>query len=63
VIVIKANPGRIEEVAFTGVSAAERAIEAATWPVIALLVDRIDRKLRSVSHTVLRELERDKEGR
>lgn len=55
-IVIKANPGRIEEVSFTGASAAERAIEVAIWPVIKPLVERLDRKLRATNLAVLREL-------
>jgi len=56
VIVIRANPARIEEVAFTGVTEEERAIEAATWPLIATLIDQLDRKLRSLNRAVLREL-------
>lgn len=62
-IVIKANPARIEEVAFTGASAAERAIEAATWPVIAPLIEQVDRRLRSVNRAVLHALEREEENR
>lgn len=43
-IVIKANPGRVKEVAFTGGSPAERAIEAALWPATAKGAPK-DRKL------------------
>lgn len=56
-IVIKLNPGKIEEVSFTGGTPAERAIEAATWPAIAPLIDRLDRKLRKICRAVLRQLE------
>ena len=55
-IVIKASPSRIEEISFTGASAAERAIEAAIWPVIEPLVERLDRKLMQTNRAVLREL-------
>lgn len=57
-IIIKANPGRVEEVAFTGGSPAERSIEAALWPVISPLIDRLDRRLRRVNRAVLGALER-----
>jgi hypothetical protein len=53
VIIIKANPGRVEEVSFTGGSPAERSIEAALWPLISEFVDRLDRRLRRVNHSVL----------
>ena len=56
-IVIRANPGRIEEVSFTGLSIGERAVEAATYSAIALLVDRIDEKLRDLCDDVVDELE------
>jgi hypothetical protein len=59
VIVIKANPGRIEKVSFTGRTPAERAIEAAVWPVIASVVDLMDRRLRRLSRNVRRALEQE----
>lgn len=62
-IVIKANPGRIEEVSFTGASAAERAIEIAIWPVLESLVEKLDRKLRETNRAVLRKLALEEEER
>jgi hypothetical protein len=55
-IVIKANPARVEEISFTGASSAERAIETAIWPLIEPLVEKLDRKLRQSNRAVLREL-------
>ena len=62
-IIIRANPGRVEEVAFTGESPAERAIEAALWSVISPLVDRLDRRLRRLNRAVLGALERQEAAR
>jgi hypothetical protein len=58
-IVIKLNPGRVEEISFTGMSAAEREIEAALYPVVAPLVDRIDAVLKRTSEAVRAGLERE----
>jgi hypothetical protein len=55
-ILIETNPARIQAVTFTGMSAAERNIEAAIYQVIAPLVDRIDRKLRTLNEQILSEL-------
>lgn len=52
-IVIKASPARIEEVSFTGETPAERAIEAAVWPVIQPIVDRLDARLQKLNGEVL----------
>jgi hypothetical protein len=59
VIVIKANPARVEEVSFTGETPAERAIEAAVWPAIEGIVDRLDYKLRRLNRAVLLGLKTD----
>ena len=56
-IVIKANPARVEEVSFTGESPAERAIEAAVWRAIEPIVNRLDNKLRRLNRAVLQGLE------
>ena len=58
-IVIKANPARVEEVSFTGETPAERAIEAAVWPAIERIVERLDTKLRTLNRGVLRRLDRE----
>jgi hypothetical protein len=63
VIIIKANPGRVEEVAFTGDSPAERAIEASLWPVILPFVNRLDHRLRRLNRAVVRALERGEAAR
>jgi hypothetical protein len=63
VIVIKANPSRVEEVAFTGETPAERAIEAAVWPAIESIVDRLDCKLRRLNRAVLLGLKADEVAR
>jgi hypothetical protein len=59
VIVIKANPGRVEEVSFTGETPAERAIEAAVWTAIEPIIARLDCKLRRLNRAVLLRLKLD----
>jgi hypothetical protein len=55
-IVIKANPGRVEEVAFTGDTAAERAIESEVWRAVRPIIDLLDRKLQRLNRAVVAEL-------
>jgi hypothetical protein len=57
VIVIKANPARIEEISFTGETAAERAIEAAVFTAVESIINQLDRKLRTLNRQVLAGLE------
>lgn len=57
-IVITLNPGRVEEVAFTGLTPAQRAIETTLWRAIAPLIDQLDEKVRRINAAVLRGLER-----
>ncbi len=57
-IVIEANPARIERVCFTGQTAGERAVEAAVYSAVESIVDQLDQKLRRLSQQVLAGLER-----
>lgn len=56
-IVTKANPGRSQEIFFTGSTPVEREMETTVWRGIAPLVDRLDRKLRQLNQQVLAGLD------
>jgi hypothetical protein len=60
-ILISCNAARIESVALTGFSVAERAIEGAVYRAIAPLIDKLDNELRRLNDEVLRGL-RDEKG-
>ena len=57
VILIKVNPARIEEISFTGETAAERAIEATVFSAVEYIINQLDRKLKRLNREVLAGLE------
>ena len=55
-IIISCNAARVESVALTGFSVAERAIEGAVYRAISPLIDKLDDELRRLNDEVLRGL-------